>query len=178
MTRTSKHSDKPPANPVEPPAEEAAQADPRDQAIALLAEQLSEAKDQYLRAMADYQNLKRRSEQDRVELRKTATESLVRELLPVLDNFERGIAAAEAGADIAAVLEGVRAVERNLRSVLDSRQVTRIPAVGQPFDPELHEAIVQTPVEGTEPGTVLEEIEAGYRMGDRVLRPAKVRVAG
>jgi len=102
---------------------------------------------------------------------------LIIDLLPVLDNFERAIAGAEKSASPESILEGVRAIDRQFRSVLDSQKVQKVDSVGLPFDPEHHDALAL--VESTEPeeGTGLEEVESGYRIGDRVIRPARVRVS-
>ena len=137
---------------------------------------MEDARDAALRAMADFQNYKRRSLEEAVRTRELATASLVEKLLPVLDNFERAIAAAEAGADPVAVLEGIRMMDRQLRSVLEDVHVRRIEAEGQSFDPHLHDAVVGEHSDEPE-GTVLEVLESGYTMGSRTLRPAKTRVS-
>jgi len=127
--------------------------------------------------MADMQNMRKRFQQEAQQTRQFATEDLVRDLLPVLDNFERAILAAEQGASTESVVEGVRAVDRQLRSALERRNVVRIAAHGEAFDPDLHEAIA-TDESGEHPeGTVTGEIEPGYRMADKVIRPARVRVS-
>lgn len=133
-------------------------------------------RDQLLRAMADHQNFRRRIMQDREQDKILATQGLVQDLLPVLDNFERTLAAIAAGASSESVTEGVLSIDRQLRTILESRQLTRIKAKGQPFDPNLHEAIgVEESAEHPD-NTVLQELEAGYAMGERVIRPARVRV--
>ena len=133
--------------------------------------------EQLLRTMADMQNYKRRVEQERVALQTRATEALLKDLLPVLDSFDRTLAAASNGASPESMAEGVRGVDRQLRTVLESRKLTRIPSVGLHFDPELHDAILIDPSSDQPEGTIVEELEAGYRLGDSVLRPARVRVA-
>lgn len=160
----------------EPPAE----AEPPADAALLdkLAADLEEHKNLYLRTLADFQNYKRRAAQERMESQKFACQELIRDLLPVLDNLERTLQAASSGATVDSLMQGVTAIERQLRSVLDVRQVTRIESVGQPFDPDLHEALGQDVGTGQPEGTVTIEIEAGYRIGDKVIRPARVRVAG
>ena len=106
-----------------------------------------------------------------------ATEQFVTELLPVLDNFERTIAHIEAGATVESLVGGIKAVEKQLRTVLESQSVRRIQSVGEPFDPELHEALgTQSGTEHPE-DTVVLEIEPGYKMGEKVIRPARVKVA-
>ncbi len=132
---------------------------------------------QLLRTIADMQNMRKRFQQEAQQTRQFATEDLVRDLLPVLDNFERAIQAAELGSGVDAVLEGVRAVDRQLRTVLERRSVVRIAAHGSSFDPDLHEAIATDETDEHPEGTVTLEIEPGYRMADKVIRPARVRVA-
>lgn len=140
-------------------------------------EERDEAKDQMLRAHAEMQNLRRRTQEQLEQTRKMATESLVGRLLPVLDNFERSMEALSSGASAEAVLEGVKSIESQLRTALESVQVRKIETVGHPFDPAVHDAIAT--VEDTEAtdGTVVEQLEAGYTMAGHVIRPAKVRVA-
>jgi molecular chaperone GrpE len=146
------------------------------QRVQELEAKLAEANDGMLRAIADLQNYRRRAIQEGAQAREAATADLVRKLLPILDNFERTLEAAENGASREAVLEGVRLVDRQFRSVLEEWKVKAIPAVGQPFDPHLHEAVVSAESEHEE-GTVIEELERGYSMGHRVLRPTKARVS-
>ncbi|MFY9234660.1 MAG: nucleotide exchange factor GrpE [Fimbriimonadaceae bacterium] len=173
-----------------PPAEDDAQArsgagqkaeptreEAQDELIRLLTLERDQAQDQLLRTMADLQNFRKRAEQERNQLRQFATEQLVHDLLPVLDNFERTLAAIQSGASTEAIGEGVGVIERQLRSVLESRQVQRLKTVGQPFDPEIHEALGSIETEDFPEGTVAEDVEPGYKMGDKVIRPARVRVA-
>jgi len=142
-----------------------------------LAEERDHLKDQLLRTVADMQNLRKRLQQEAQQTLQFATEELVRELLPVLDNFERTIAAGASGATVETLLEGVQAIDRQLRSALEKRKVTRIKAHGEPFDPDMHEAIATDETPELPEGTVTGEIEAGYKMADRVIRPARVRVS-
>jgi molecular chaperone GrpE len=150
--------------------------EPTDPMDELLRER-DDLKDQLMRHLAEFQNFRRRVQTEKEDLRRYATESLVTDLLPVLDNFERTLVAAESGATLESLVEGVRMVERQLRAALADVQVARIPCVGQAFDPLLHEAIATD--EGTDvvPDTITFELEAGYKMGDKIIRPARVRVA-
>jgi molecular chaperone GrpE len=145
--------------------------------IEALQQSLSNAEQDKLRALADFQNLRRRSQEEKDALRKFATENLVQSLLPVLDNFERTVQHLEAGADPQKMLEGIKIVERQLRQVLESQNLRRIESVGQPFDPDLHEALAMEPSEEHEENIVTTEVEPGYRIGDKVIRPARVKVA-
>ena len=153
------------------------QADPKDEAIARLADERDRLKDQLLRAMAEAQNVQRRLRQQAEEDRKYAAQPLVERLLPVLDSFERSLAAAEQGSSFEALLDGVKAVDRMLRQVLESAAVKRIPAVGIAYDPQFHEALLTHATDEHPEDTVTDEIEAGYTLHGRVVRPAKVRVA-
>jgi molecular chaperone GrpE len=144
--------------------------------VQTLTDERDQLKDQVLRAMADFQNFKRRNQQEMANFRQFAIEKFVRDLLPVLDNFERSLVHLEAGAKVENVLEGVRAVERQLRNALEAQSVTRIDALGQPFDPEFHEALGTEHVEDQEEDTVSSEIEPGYKMGEKIIRPARVRI--
>jgi molecular chaperone GrpE len=134
------------------------------------------AQDQLLRTMADFQNFRNRMRQESRQMRLLATEGLVGSLLPVLDNFERTIRAVDSGATLDSVVEGVRLVERQLRNALEAQGVRRIEAEGKPFDPELHEAIGTEPRADLPENTVVGEVEPGYQMGERIIRPTKVRV--
>lgn len=142
-----------------------------------LQDELNGTKEQLLRTMADFQNFRRRNQQEQTQLRQFANENLVSALLPVLDNFERTVQHLQQGATLEQALTGVQAVERQLRSVLEGQNVRRIESVGQPFDPEIHEAIAMEPSPEHEANTVIIEVEPGYRMGDRIIRPARVKVA-
>ena len=113
---------------------------------------------------------------EQAAIRQYATESLVADLLPVLDNFDRSLASLESGASSESVLEGIKMVDRQLRSVLESQNLKKLYPEGEVFDPEQHEAIAVTPSEEHADDTVLHVLEAGYKLGDRVIRPAKVRV--
>lgn len=151
--------------------------DERDALLEKLTRERDELQSQLLRSIADLQNFRRRVAQEKDEIRKYATENLVANLLPVLDNFERTVAASEKGASAEALLEGVRMVERQLRGSLESVHVHRIAAAGALFNPDEHEAVTTEISDSHSDGTVLEELEPGYKMGDRVLRPARVKVA-
>lgn len=145
--------------------------------IEALAAELEATKDSYLRTLAEFQNFRKRVHQEKHDLHRTAAQDLLRDLLPVLDNFERTLAAVDSGASVESLAEGVRAVDRQLRSLLERRHVVRIPAAGMPFDPSLHEPLGVDVTNEVAEDTVTVEIEPGYRIGDKVLRPARVRVA-
>jgi len=133
--------------------------------------------DSLLRAKADYQNLQRRMQTERSDAIRFANADLMRALLPVLDDFERSLHAAETTADPAAFVEGIRLIYENFRKALTDHGLEPIEALKQPFDPGVHEALMQQPSDEHPPGTVLEEVTPGYKLRDRVIRPTRVIVA-
>jgi molecular chaperone GrpE len=137
--------------------------------------ELDEYKNLYLRKAAEFENFKKRKQLEFQTLIRSAEESLIESLLPVLDDFDR-IDAEDSG-DRESLLQGVRLIRDKLWNALSSRGLQPIEAEGKPFDPELHEAIMQREEEGAEPNTVLEEHQRGYRLGDKVIRHSKVIVS-
>ena len=135
-----------------------------------------EATYNWQRSAADFANYKRRTEEDRSLLTQAGTAVLISKLLAVQDDFDRALANVPDEVH-EGWLEGIQLVERKLRSVLESEGVTPIEALGQPFDPNLHEAVVHEPTDAHPDNTVIEELQRGYRLGDRVLRPSLVKVA-
>jgi molecular chaperone GrpE len=135
---------------------------------------LDERDAQYLRLAADFENFRRRSAQEALERARYGGEQAALALLPVLDNLQRAMAHAPEGDPL---LDGVRMVARQFEEALRSLGVTPIEAVGQPFDPAVHQAIGGQESPDVEVDTVLDELQPGYRLHDRVLRPALVRVA-
>jgi molecular chaperone GrpE len=142
-------------------------------------EEAETRRDEYLRDLqrlaADFDNYRKRALRDQEALVARAHERLVKDLLPVLDDLERALEASEAHDD-ASVVDGVKLVQRALRDVLAREGLAEIEADGT-FDPHVHEALLAQPGEGAEPGSVLQVVQKGYRLGDRVLRPARVVVA-
>lgn len=135
------------------------------------------ARDRYVRSIAEFDNYRKRAAREREDYVRFAGESLVRELLPVLDNFERALQAARQDPAAAAVTAGVELIQRELLRVLERAGVTPFSAVGAPFDPERHEAVARVPAAGRPDMTVVDETSRGYLMHGRVLRPAQVTVA-
>ena len=144
------------------------------------AERLREERDDYrdrlLRMTAEFDNYRKRVDRERRESAEYAAASLVEELLPILDDFERALAT-DAGPDAAPYREGVGLIHRRLLDLLARRGVRPIEVEGQDFDPEWHQAVVYEPVAGYRDGQIIEELRRGYRMGDRLLRPSMVKVA-
>ncbi len=139
--------------------------------VATLEAELASARQQHLRAVADYQNLRRRSDEERKEYARYTLAALVINYLPVLDDLDRAIGSVDAEIAEHRWVEGVRMVERKFRGVLEASGVRPIDAVGQPFDPAEHEAISYAP--GPE-GQVVAVAEPGYTLDDRVIRAARV----
>jgi molecular chaperone GrpE len=138
-------------------------------------------RDEYLaqlqRARADFENYQKRAQRDQADEKRYANASLARELLPVLDNLQRAVLSARKQVEIGPLLQGVAMVESQLLGALDRFGITPITAQDRPFDPNLHEGVQHSPRSDVEPGTVVEVLEPGYRLHERVLRPAKVAVA-
>jgi molecular chaperone GrpE len=136
-------------------------------------------RDEYLalaqRVQADFDNYRKRAVRDQERLVAHAHERLVRDLLPILDDLERALEAAERHEE-AQLVDGVRLVEQALRAALAKEGLTEIDTSG-PFDPHVHEALLAQPSDEAEPGSVLDVVQRGYRLGDRVVRPARVIVA-
>ena len=153
---------------------------PRDTAESDLEElkrQLEDKQDRLLRALAETDNVRRRAQRDREDYVRYANESLLRDLVPVLDNFDRALAAARAAGQSGTVLSGIELIQRELQRVLEKAGVTRYSAVGERFDPTRHEAIARVVSAEAAPDTVVHETAAGYLLNGRVLRPALVAVA-
>lgn len=136
-----------------------------------------EFRDQYLRAAAELENVRRRAERDVENAHKYGIERFARELLAVADSMEMGLDAARQSESSAAVAEGFEATLRLLQSAFEKFGITRMDALGKPFDPHWHEAMTTQPSEDAEPDTVLAVVQTGYRIHDRPLRPARVIVA-
>jgi len=136
-----------------------------------------ELQDKTLRLMAEFDNARKRAAREREEHVRFANESLIRELLPVLDNFDRALHAAKNDPAAAAVTAGVELIQRELLRVLEKFGATSFISVGQPFDPERHEAVASVPTTKVPEMTVVEETARGYLLHGRVLRPALVTVA-
>jgi molecular chaperone GrpE len=170
--------------PDEGQLEVTVEAAPAADALAALREQVQtlekEKKDTYdrlLRAAADLDNFRKRTRKEIDDARFQAKEQTLKEILPGIDNLERAIAAGSKEAGAQSVLEGVRLVLRQFQTALERADVKPFEAVGQPFDPARHEAISQIATAAYPPGTVAEELQKGYMIGSRLLRPALVAVA-
>lgn len=143
--------------------------------LAQVEAQASEYKDQWLRATADYKNFKRRTDIERSELIRSASSALLLKMLPVMDDFERSMANIPSEIAESAWWGGTQLIAQKLRTVLESEGVNAIAALGADFDPNLHEAVLYEEADGQE-GKVIAELQRGYKLGDRVLRPSMVKV--
>jgi molecular chaperone GrpE len=139
--------------------------------------EVAELKDRYLRSLADNENTRKRFRQQSDETIRLQRENFLRELLPVVDNLERALDAARGGGNGEPIVEGVEMVLRSLLDFLKMHGVTQLTSVGQPFDPQRHEAVDQIESSQHPPNTVVNEFHRGYQIGDRLLRPARVAVA-
>ena len=137
-------------------------------------EQAAEYKDGWQRSVAEFQNYKRRVDCDKADTYQNATGSIIKRYLPILDDLERALSTRPANL---AWVDGIELIYRKLQSILEAEGLKRIEAEGQMFDPNFHEAIMQEPSEGHESGQILAVVQNGYMLGDRVVRPAQVRVA-
>jgi len=167
-------------------AEEAGQADQGGQEgdnAAVLAEleqlrkQAEENYQRFLRVQADFDNFRRRSLKEREEMAKYASMKLVEQLLPVIDNFDRAISSSKTTNDFDALAKGVEMIFRQLQQILADEGLKPMETVGQPFNPEFHQAVAQVESEEHEEGIVVEELQKGYMLKDKVLRPAMVKVS-
>lgn len=140
-------------------------------------------KDRALRALAEVENVRKRLERERDDARTYSVTRFARDLLTVADNLARALASlpsdarAKADDSVKAVIDGVEATGRELQAALGRHGIKPIEAQGQRFDPHLHQAIAEVPAQGAEPGTVVNVVQDGYTIGDRLLRPAMVTVA-
>lgn len=148
-----------------------------EQTIEQLTALAEENNNRYLRAQADFDNFRRRTAKEREELAKYASLKLVEQLVPVLDNFERAIQASGENQDFESFSKGVQMIFRQLSQVLDQEGLQQMNTVGQPFNPEYHQAIMQVESDEYEEGIVVEEVQKGYMLKDKVLRPAMVKVS-
>jgi molecular chaperone GrpE len=143
-----------------------ARASERDQFLSLLQ-----------RTRADFENYQKRNQKEREQERRYFVSGLAGDLLPVIDNLERATAAAKQAGEQGPLVQGVGLVQSQFLDILKRHGVTRIEAEGKPFDPNLHQAVMQQAAPGKPPSTVVQVLEQGYTIHDRVLRPAKVAVS-
>jgi molecular chaperone GrpE len=159
--------------PSAPSSDVAEVADPLAQAQA----EAAKLKDAWLRTAADFDNFRKRTRRELDEARRASREEVLRALLPIFDNLDRAIQSSVRSSDIKAMVDGLSMVHRQFVDALGREGITRVPTVGQSFDPSIHEAIQQVDTDEHPPGTVIAEVQSGYSQGDRLLRAAMVVVA-
>ena len=156
--------------------EKAAEPDPRDEKITQQEQQIADLQNRLLRLQADFDNFRKRNNEERERLGRYVTGQVAREFLKVLDNFERAEASLETSKDGAAIQKGMEMIHKQFEKALQTLHIEEIPAEGKPFDPQIHEAVMQ----GSNPDLPDESIdlvlEKGYKIGDDVIRHSKVRV--
>jgi molecular chaperone GrpE len=136
-----------------------------------------DSQQRFLRTQADFDNYRKRTLKEKEDFAKYASSKLITELLPIIDNFDRAIAAAGDSAEIESFAKGVNMIFRQLEGVLKAEGLETMDSVGQPFNPEFHQAIMQVESDEHEEGIVVEEVQRGYKLKDKVLRPAMVKVS-
>lgn len=153
----------------------------RTDPLATLESELAEVRQQVLYAQAETQNVRRRLEQEKVNAANYAATAFARDILSVRDNLERALAAVPADLredeKMKGLVAGIEATGREIESVFQRHGIARIEAMGKPLDPNLHQAMIEVPSDQAEPGTIVQEMQAGYTIKDRLLRPALVGVA-
>ncbi len=140
-----------------------------------IAERYKELEDKYLRLAAEFENYKKRMAREYIRIMETSTDDYSRELLDIVDDFERALSHSDAGSEV--IRQGMDLILAKMNELLKKKGIEKIAAVGERFDPALHEAVAQIESNTTEEGIILEEIQKGYRADGRILRPARVAVA-
>jgi molecular chaperone GrpE len=155
---------------------DAAQLSPQDTIIELEA-RLAECRDQLLRKAAEFENFRKRMNQEKQSSIEYANQNLLQDIIPIIDDFERAITAGESSTDIKSFLEGIKMIEKRLTSQLESKWgLKRFDSAGQPFDPNMHEALMMDKSPDISEAVVQEDLQKGYMLKDRVIRAAKVKV--
>ncbi len=167
--------DRKPADPTDPKPDAPAAGAGLETELTVLREELRQANERWLRERADGENLKKRAAREKTEAVRFGTESLIKDLLPIVDNLERALCHAQG--DDAPLMEGVSLVLKSLVDVLGRHGVSRVEASGGQFDPAHHEAVAHIESADHAPNAVMEEHQPGYRLHDRLLRPALVTVS-
>jgi molecular chaperone GrpE len=158
---------------VSVPKPDVAPLDPLTEARA----EVARMKDAWMRSAADFDNFRKRARRELEDARKGGREDLLKDLLPVFDNLERGIQSAQQAADVKAVVDGLQMILKQFDSTLGRTGIARVPTLGKAFDPAVHEAIQQVETSDQPPGTIVAEVQPGYMAGERLIRAAMVVVA-
>lgn len=166
-----------PEAPDDQPGPQPDQPSSAEARIAELERALAEAESRHLRVMADFQNFRRRNEEQFAERIRFAAQELVTDLLPVLDNLERALGAAQDAGSFESLHAGVEMTYRQILEILKRYGVEQIEALGAQFDPNLHEAVMRVEDQDADDNSVIEEMRRGYTMHSRVIRPSMVKVS-
>jgi molecular chaperone GrpE len=164
-------------NEVQAEAENSNQTENLEEKIAVLEQEINQYKKLALRKAAEFENYKRRTENDQLNLLKYAAESLIIKLLPTVDDLERSLEHMTDETDAQKIKEGIQLVYNKFMKTLDEQGIKKIESVGRPFSVEFHEALMQRADDSVPPHTVIDELETGYMYKDRVIRHAKVIVS-
>ena len=163
--------------PTPQPAETAAPPVAEQDPLELAKAEQAKLKDQLLRTLADFDNFRKRSRRELADAERRGRDDILKEMLPVFDNLDRASVHAETATDVKALADGIGLVLRQFSDTLGKLGIERVPAVGHPFDPSMHEAVQQMETSDFEPGTIAAEVQAGYRNSEKLIRPALVVVA-
>lgn len=142
-----------------------------------LRQEANDYQQKWLRAQADFDNFRRRSRQEKEEFAKYASMQLIEQLLPIIDNFDRAIVSSKETKDIDSLTKGIEMINRQLEQVLANEGLQKMETVGKPFDPEFHQAVAQVESDDFDEGIVVGELQTGYILKNKVLRPAMVQVS-
>lgn len=187
--KTQKENERPASAPTEkgnfpPSSSGSSSASSLEKEVQVLEEKLgqaqkevAESKDRYIRLYAEFENFRKRAQREKEEFTRFAAEQVIKDLLPILDDLERALSHAEKSQEIKGLIEGMRLVEKQWTTSLEKAGLTPFSSLGQPFDPHMHEAMAQIETDQQAPGTVVQEYRKGYRIHDRLIRPALVAVA-
>jgi len=185
MFNSQKHEESIPADPSHNDAEQAlddaagnAVPDQSRDPLELSRDELASVKDQLLRSVAEFQNFKRRVEREKTDWFMFANEKVLLAMLPIVDDLERSLAAAKSAQQEDPMYAGIEMIKQKLLKTLDGFGVRPIESVGQPFNVDLHEALLQVQRDDVSPHTVVEEVQRGYYLNDKVLRHSQVVVSG
>lgn len=155
-------------------------AEPVDEAAEALAKAEAEAaewRDKYLRLQAEFDNYRKRTLKEKMSLVESGGENVIKALLPVVDDVDRALAAMEKSDDVEALRGGVRLISQKFNEVIRQQGVSEIEAVGKEFDVDVHEAVARFPIDGKNSGEIIDVVQKGYKLGEKVIRYAKVVVA-
>lgn len=157
--------------------ESSIQSENLEEKILVLEQEVNQYKELALRKAAEFENYKRRTENDQINLFKYAAESLIIKLLQIIDDLERSLEHMTEETDVQKIKEGVQLIYNKFTKILEDQGVNKMESIGKPFNVEFHEALMQRPDDSVPPHTVIDELETGYMYKDRVIRHAKVIVS-